>query len=87
MAVVPVLGFVHDPDVENTVFVELGGTAQLATVPLVVRNLPLCPDCDGNVPSKLMVLPTMVATVIQALLAALRFLQMGLAPLVSSQSM
>jgi hypothetical protein len=55
-------------------------------VPSVVRNLPLLLVCDGNVPSKVMVLLMIVPSVIHALLAALRFFHSGLTPPVSIQS-
>jgi hypothetical protein len=55
-------------------------------VPSVVKNLPLCPDWLGSVPSKAISLPSIVPSVIHALFAALRFFHSGSVPLVSIQS-
>lgn len=72
------MGLVHVPLVVKTSLVEPGGIVpQLATVPLVVKYLPLLPVCDGSVPSKVMVLLTIVPILIQAVFVALRFLQTG----------
>jgi hypothetical protein len=75
---VPLAGFTNVPLLVNTSTEELGTAPQLAVVPSVVRNSPALPVCDGNVPSKVMVLLMIVPIVIHALLAALRFFHSGL---------
>jgi hypothetical protein len=86
--ILPAVGVNVPEDVKTWIVAPKAIAAQLAIVPLVLRYFPLCPDCEGKAlpGASSSVLSLIVATVIHALLAALRFFQTGSVPLVSIQS-